>query len=323
MQSNSNVRFTPFCIEHNMPLFSDNKESHNPRRAQKTAASSNINKAVMFDDEIAFPNGISVILYRKIAEGGFGNVYIARKSREREKSKGKSKLYALKRIHCLTQDAVSHCKKEAKVHHKLQDHTHLMPLLGITFVFEQKQKHQQEPFIFLPQICYMLFPYIPLSLSTDISSRHLLDDVLERKRRPYSSHEVLILFSGIVQAVHTMYQLNISHRDIKVDNIVLHKASTAAASGSKRQKRRVLTPVLMDFGSVGPLKCPLSTWADIVHVTEEAKLHTTLVWRAPELCGGGLSYGPSEYLDYGKADVWSLGCVLFAMMYGASPCEVE
>jgi serine/threonine kinase 16 len=45
-------------------------------------------------------------------------------------------------------------------------------------------------------------------------------------------------------------------------------------------------------------------------------------YRPPELFEGGVRAGDAD-LDYRKVDVWSLGCTLFAMLYGASPSEAE
>jgi serine/threonine kinase 16 len=78
----------------------------------------------------------------------------------------------------------------------------------------------------------------------------------------------------------------------------------------------------MDFGSVGPLTQSLALRRDAIQVAETASQHTTLPYRPPELLEGGIRTGDDD-LDYRKVDVWSLGCTLFAMCYGASPFESE
>jgi serine/threonine kinase 16 len=45
-------------------------------------------------------------------------------------------------------------------------------------------------------------------------------------------------------------------------------------------------------------------------------------YRPPELFEGGVRAGDPD-LDYRKVDAWSLGCTLFALLYGASPAEAE
>ena len=58
------------------------------------------------------------------------------------------------------------------------------------------------------------------------------------------------------------------------------------------------------------------------NIVEDAAQHTTMPYRPPELFEGGVRAGDPE-LDYRKVDVWSLGCTLFAMLFGASPLESE
>ena len=167
-------------------------------------------------------------------------------------------------------------------------------------------------------ICYMLFPYLSRSLRADISKRRLLEDILESKRRPYTQTETLTLFAGIVSAVKAMHEAGFSHRDIRVENVLLQQKLDG-----QRRRRDVGTPVLSDFGSAGPVVVPLPSLRDIWQAMEDAGRYTTMAYRAPELFGGGLSYGPSESLHYDYADVWSLGCLLFAILYGSSPFEME
>lgn len=102
---------------------------------------------------------------------------------------------------------------------------------------------------------------------------------------------------------------------------------------NKRYSRRFLnyrfehpnstrTPVLMDFGSVGPLKEEISTRRQVLNLTECAAQHTTISYRPPELFEGGVRAGDPS-VDFTKVDVWSLGCTLFAQLFGSSPFESE
>lgn len=106
-----------------------------------------------------------------------------------------------------------------------------------------------------------------------------------------------------------MHQHNFSHRDVKLENILLEDA-------------RSRHPVLMDFGSVGTLTQDVETRRQVLNIVEEAAQHTTMPYRPPELFEGGVRAG-DQPLDYCAVDVWSLGCTLFAILYGASPFESE
>jgi len=265
-------------------------------------------RRVTFHDEITFDDGRAVILGRTIQEGEFSSIFVARDARGASSGKkDRPALFALKQVYYGDDNNKKYAlEQEVAAHRMFRDHKHIMPLLGIKFS---------------AQACYLLFPYIPLSLSDDIHARRLAQDTLETKRRPFSEREALTIFAGIVNAVQTMHEAGLSHRDIKVENVLLQKCG--GEGRGKRRGREIGTPILTDFGSVGPLTVPLLCWADILHVKESAEKHTTFSYCAPELRGGELGYGPSKSLHYGYADVWSLGCLFFAMLYGASPFEIE
>jgi serine/threonine kinase 16 len=77
-----------------------------------------------------------------------------------------------------------------------------------------------------------------------------------------------------------------------------------------------LTPVLMDFGSVVRARKHISTRQEALELQDTAAEHSTMPYRAPELFDVKTGSTISE-----KVDVWSLGCTLFALLYGHSPFE--
>jgi serine/threonine kinase 16 len=229
---------------------------------------------------IHFDSGRSVRAGKQIAEGGFSFVFEATDSTGAK--------YALKRVHVGDPDALQHCLREAGVHRSLQ-HPHLMPILGVC----------QEQFM-----VYMLFPYVPQSLRSVVNKA-----IFESKppRKPFTEMRVLQMFHQILSGVSAMHDAGYSHRDIKLENVLLDDRGN---------------PILMDFGSVGKLEEPISTRKQVLSLADTAAQHTTLPYRPPELLEGGVRSGDHP-IDYGKVDVWSLGCTLFAMCYGASPFECE
>lgn len=78
------------------------------------------------------------------------------------------------------------------------------------------------------------------------------------------------------------------------------------------------TPVLMDFGSVAAAERQIRDRTDALAAQDEAAVHSTLPFRAPEL----FDVASDARLDQ-RTDVWSLGCLLYAMRYGFSPFECE
>jgi len=229
---------------------------------------------------IEFDTGRSVQPGKQIAEGGFSFVFEATDRRGHK--------YALKRIHVSDREGLQGCLREAGVHRSLQ-HPHLMPLLGLC---QEKT------------VVYMLFPYMKQSL------RGLVNKAIfetPHPQKPLAELKLLQMFHKILSGVLVMHDANYSHRDIKLENILIDKSGN---------------PVLMDFGSVGALEERIDQRSQVNHIVETASQHTTLPYRPPELLEGGVRAG-DEPIDFGKVDVWSLGCTLFAMCYGASPYECE
>jgi len=270
---------------------------------------------------ITFDNGKSVRINKQIAEGGFSVVFEAveiettppKKIKKRMKNNlsyyhnnnnknNARKKYALKRVLCADDESIQKCREEAAVHSSF-NHPNLLPLLGITF---EKSKDNNDF-----EFCYLLFPYLSKSLRDDINERHVLTTTQEDsiKVKPYKDRELLEIFSGCVDAVIAFHEKNLAHRDIKVENIMFHPVSNA--------------PILIDYGSVGPLELQVRTRSDILHISDSSAMNSTVSYRAPELFDGGTPHGKDEPAIDGRTDVWSLGCLLFAMMYGVSPFECE
>jgi serine/threonine protein kinase len=171
--------------------------------------------------------------------------------------------------------------------------------------------------------CYMLFPYYPQSLRLEINRRIFLPPSSMPSSFSTSApwaDEVMVLrlYLRILHGVQAMHVAGFSHRDIKPENILL-KPSYELRSNANNT---AYDPVLMDFGSVGPLYESIATRHQVRSIVEHASQYCTLPYRAPELFDGGVNTGDSS-IDFTKVDVWSLGCVLFAILFGYSPFEME
>lgn len=194
--------------------------------------------------------------------------------------------YALKRIHVADAEIGALCQAEARVHRSVQ-HEHVLELLGMTFV-----EHN----------CYMLFHLYDSSLRDEINTR-----LFNNKKTPFSNFSLVKLIHGITSGLQALHQAGYSHRDVKPENVLL---TTQQA------------PVLMDLGSAGTRSCKLSSKREINMAVETAATHTTLPYRPPELLEAG-NLRPGDVLDYTAVDVWSLGCLMFAALFGSSPKECE
>lgn len=199
------------------------------------------------------------------------------------------------------------------IHTSSCNHPNLMPLVASKFdTFSSPIK------------CYMLFPVMRYSLRDEITKRGILsDDLPNEMAYPFSESEILGTFGQIIDGLQVLHQVGgYAHYDLKPENILFDTLGK---------------PVIMDFGSAQKLHLPISTRKQCLQISDYATQNSTMPYRAPELFEGELQPFSSDatsgdnmqendyryYLDGAKVDIWALGCVFFAMMYGSSPFEME
>ena len=78
------------------------------------------------------------------------------------------------------------------------------------------------------------------------------------------------------------------------------------------------TPILMDLGSLAPSPTAITSRSLALAVQDTAAEHSTMPYRAPEL----FDVKTGSIVDT-KVDVWSLGCTLYACLFGKSPFEAR
>jgi serine/threonine-protein kinase len=120
-----------------------------------------------------------------------------------------------------------------------------------------------------------------------------------RRQSPFSADGRLAALLGaqIARAVAAAHASGVVHRDLKPDNIFL-------------LDQGALTAKVVDFG-IAKVASP-----DGVHRTQTGAIMGTPVYMSPEQCRG------TGRMDY-RADIYSLGCVLFEMVAGRPPFEKE
>ncbi|XP_073322239.1 AP2-associated protein kinase 1-like isoform X2 [Pagrus major] len=122
----------------------------------------------------------------------------------------------------------------------------------------------------------------------------------QRLQTGFTEAEVLQIFCDTCEAVARLHQCKtpIIHRDLKVENILLHDRGHY---------------VLCDFGSAtNHFQNPQTEGVPVVE--EEIKKYTTLSYRAPEMVN---LYGGKIITT--KADIWAMGCLLYKLCYFTLP----
>nr|XP_046203325.1 AP2-associated protein kinase 1-like isoform X8 [Oncorhynchus gorbuscha] len=122
----------------------------------------------------------------------------------------------------------------------------------------------------------------------------------QRLQTGFTEPEVLQIFCDTCEAVARLHQCKtpIIHRDLKVENILLHDRGHY---------------VLCDFGSAtNRFQNPQTEGVPLVE--EEIKKYTTLSYRAPEMIN---LYNGTVITT--KADIWAMGCLLYKLCYFTLP----
>jgi serine/threonine-protein kinase len=107
----------------------------------------------------------------------------------------------------------------------------------------------------------------------------------------------------IAEAMAVAHENDIVHRDLKPDNILLPDDPKASRVGPHPVK-------ILDFGIA-----KLSSAASL-RMTKTGTLMGTPLYMSPEQCRG------SAHVD-GRSDLYSLGCILYAMLTGSPPFPRE
>uniref|UniRef100_A0A2K5YDS1 Serine/threonine-protein kinase 16 n=1 Tax=Mandrillus leucophaeus TaxID=9568 RepID=A0A2K5YDS1_MANLE len=191
--------------------------------------------------------------------------------------------YALKRILCHEQQDREEAQREADMH-RLFSHPNILRLVAYC-LRERGAKHE----------AWLLLPFF---------KRGTLWNEIERlkdKGNFLTEDQILWLLLGIcrgLEAIHAKAFLSRdAHRDLKPTNILL---------GDEGQ------PVLMDLACIN-----VEGSRQALTLQDWAAQRCTISYRAPEL----FSVQSHCVIDE-RTDVWSLGCVLYAMMFGEGPYDM-
>ncbi|MBA0761612.1 hypothetical protein Gotri_024236 [Gossypium trilobum] len=123
----------------------------------------------------------------------------------------------------------------------------------------------------------------------------------------FSASDVLQIFRQLCAGLKHMHNLEppYAHNDVKPGNVLL-----------SHRKGKCPLAILMDFGSARPARKQIRSRSEALQLQEWASEHCSAPFRAPELWDC-----PSDADIDERTDIWSLGCTLFAIMYGVSPFE--
>ncbi|KAK4878150.1 hypothetical protein RN001_010656 [Aquatica leii] len=234
--------------------------------------------------EIVYVNNTRYIVKERLGEGGFSTIDLVENAVTK-------RCYAVKRIICHSIDDQKVALQEIEYYRKLK-HPNIIELIDSTF------KGSADIVVNATSEVYMVLPYYRRGTLHDYLDSHSINkDYL-------SISEVLRIFTDICSAVKYMHELkpeSLAHRDLKTANVCLTDG---------------LSPILMDLGSVAPAKVQVCGSQDAQKLQDLAAERCSMPYRAPELFNVKSFCVVDE-----RTDIWSLGCVFYAMCYFKSPFD--
>ncbi|XP_071435417.1 AP2-associated protein kinase 1 isoform X7 [Pithys albifrons albifrons] len=210
-----------------------------------------------------------------LAEGGFAIVFLVRTSNGVK--------CALKRMYVNNEYDLQVCKREIQIMRDLSGHKNIVGYIDSSI--NSVSSGDVWEVLILMDFC---------------RGGQVVNLMNQRLQTGFTEGEVLQIFCDTCEAVARLHQCKtpIIHRDLKVENILLHDRGHY---------------VLCDFGSAtNKFQNPQTEGVNAVE--EEIKKYTTLSYRAPEMVN---LY--SGKLITTKADIWALGCLLYKLCYFTLP----
>ncbi|XP_022309953.2 serine/threonine-protein kinase 16-like isoform X1 [Crassostrea virginica] len=221
----------------------------------------------------------------RLGEGGFSYVDLVEDARNH-------KDYALKRITCHSKEEEHVAAQEVELMRRFKHPN----IISLEETANLKVSKYSKTLDILSEVLIVM-PYYSRGSIQD----HM--EKLSKRSEKIPEDQIWTMFLGICQAVKEFHSQNppYAHRDIKPANVMI------ADDGS---------PVLMDLGSANLARVEVSTAKISRQLQDEAAERCSMFYRAPEL----FNVEVGSIIDE-RTDIWSLGCLLYAMAFLESPFD--
>nr|XP_040580753.1 serine/threonine-protein kinase 16-like isoform X1 [Lepeophtheirus salmonis] len=238
-------------------------------------------------------NGRPFTVLDHLADGGFSQIDLVENQETRQ-------TFALKTIECHSKEDEEAAFQEIEYYKQL-DHDNLVRLRTSCQKGELREDTLDTSKVLL------LFTYYPRgSLNEELTRR------AESRVLTLSTYEdffpqivILNLFDQICEglaALHAASPYPLAHRDLKPHNILLTND---------------FSPIIIDLGSTSKARVKISSSYEAKDIQDTAAKRSSMTYRSPEL----FQVDVNSELDE-RTDIWSLGCLLFALCFFKSPFDV-
>lgn len=195
--------------------------------------------------------------------------------------------YALKRVKAESKKEMEQMSLENEYYKQLNSHPNLIKLVADSIREDQ---------IAETYFIYSIFPYYSHGTLQDEIDSNL------KSNRSIQPSRLIQLFHGICDGTNFIHEANLAHRDLKPHNVLL---------SDDRQ-----SPILTDYGSMTKRTMEVANLRKCQEIQEWAAENCSMFYRAPEL----FEPQPGSTINE-KADNWSLGCVLYTMLFNKGPFD--
>ena len=201
---------------------------------------------------------------KSIGEGTYGIVYLVQNKKTLEQ-------FALKKIVCRDYNELIKHKNELELNYSIR-HKHILSLCGIQFKYLDETTSS----------IYVLMELAQIDWSKEIKRRMLA-------KKYYKEFEIVAILKQIIQGFLFLQEKNISHRDVKPQNILLFPNNVYK---------------IADFGEAKSIK----------NVAQQNTLRGSQLYMSPVLYKGYKFNQKNVLHNPYKSDVFSLGyCLLYAI----------
>ncbi|KAL6771913.1 hypothetical protein ACKKBG_A28265 [Auxenochlorella protothecoides x Auxenochlorella symbiontica] len=249
------------------------------QRDRNNASLVSSGRRVVEDDNTVVVKGISYTKLECVGRGGSSKVYKVMAPNR--------KIFALKRIRLTGRDseAAAGFIDEITLLNSLRGKSNIIQLIDA-------EVYRAEGIIFMVLECG------EIDLARLLQKREAARKEHDGGAASLDENFIRLYWEQMLRAVHTIHEVRIVHSDIKPANFLVVEGQLK----------------LIDFGIAKAIQ------SDTTSIARESQVGT-LNYMSPEAILGGqnnIKGGPP--MKVGRAsDIWSLGCILYQMVYGATP----